>query len=459
MDDFIERLAALERAAIALVVAALLIMLMVSVIRAYHKRFPKASRLRVVSDNRADGIIFGRACPGVLACSPSAAEGHIAVFGGSGLGKTSALLIPTLRAWQGAALTIDISGDICSNIPGDKLVFTPLESDNSCCYSPFYRIDLLEDEADQDEALEQLAYLLMPRPVGQTSDSSAFFSTEGRKILIAALLAGYHSGQDFVDICRNIVSLSWKDLFSEIDKAKYQLASSYINPFFGANEKNTAGCKQAVDEAVSLFARNRRVRDALHRPAPGELCYTPPCLERKKVFIIIPDEAIEQLSPLLHLITAQTLEYISMRPLDAQMPILLALDEFASLGHLDITPALRKARKRHTRIMILTQSMADLDLIYGKEERASMMANFAFKAVLGAADTDTQEYFSKLIGMADKAKESNTMSGLSPSSRTITTEQRYAIEPCSLANLGDYLILLHPGGYTRLRKAFYFKRY
>lgn len=459
MDSLLQRLAALERVALALVLAALLIMLVVSAVRAYHKRFPRASRLRVVTDGKADGIVFGRACPGVLACSPSAAEGHIAVFGGSGLGKTSALLIPTLRAWTGAALTIDISGDICSNVPGDKLIFAPLAPDNSCCYSPFYRIDLLEDEAYQDEALEQLAYLLMPRPVGQTSDSSAFFIGEGRKILIAALLAGYHSGKDFVEICRNIVSLSWQDLFSEIDKAKYPLASSYINPFMGANEKNTAGCKQSVDEAVGLFARNRRVMAALHRPAPGELCYTPPCLERQQVYIIVPDEALEQLAPLLHLITAQTLEYISMRPLDAKTPILLALDEFASLGKLDITPALRKARKRHTRIMVLTQSMADLDLIYGKEERASMMANFAFKAVLGAADTDTQEYFSKLIGMADKAKESHTMSGLSPSSRTITTEQRYAIEPCSLANLGDYLILLHPGGYTRLRKAFYFKSY
>lgn len=459
MDSLLQRLAALERAALALVLAALLIMLVVSAVRAYHKRFPRASRLQVLPDGRADGIIFGRACPGVLVCSPSAAEGHIAVLGGSGLGKTSALLIPTLRAWTGAALTIDISGDICSNVPGDKLVFAPLAPDNFCCYSPFYRIDLFEDEADQDEALEQLAYLLMPRPVGQTSDSSAFFIGEGRKILIAALLAGYHSGKDFVEICQDIVAHSWQDLFSAIDKAKYPLASLYINPFQGANEKNTAGCKQAVDEAIGLFARNRRVRDTLHRPAPGESCYTPLCLERQQVYIIVPDEALEQLAPLLHLITAQTLEYISMRPMDAKTPILLALDEFASLGRLDITPALRKARKRHTRIMMLTQSMADLDLIYGKDERASMMANFAFKAVLGVADTDTQEYFSKLIGMADKAKESNTISGFSPSSRTITTEQRYAIEPCSLANLGDYLILLHPGGYTRLRKAFYFKSY
>lgn len=458
MDNFMQSLEKLEIAALALVIIFLLIMLTISIIRVYHKHFPKASRLRISAENSADGIVFGRVLPGLLACSPSSEEGHIAVFGGSGLGKTSALLIPSLRAWKGSSLSIDISGDICRNIPGEKLIFAPLQSETAC-YSPFYRIDLLTNMDDQDEALEQLSYLLMPRPVGQTSDSSAFFISEGRKILTAALLAGYHSGMDFTEICQDIVSLGWQDLFTKIDKAKYPLASSYITPFQGANEKNTAGCKQACDEAVGLFARNQRVKAALHRPSPGESCYTPPCLEHQKVFIIIPDEALEQLAPLLHLLTAQALEYISMRPLNACTPILLALDEFASLGRLDITPALRKARKRHTRIMILTQSMADIDLIYGKEERASMMANFAYKAVLGASDTDTQEYFSKLIGMVDASKESHTVSGLSTSSRTITTEKRYAVEPCSLSNLDDALILLHPGGYTKLKKAFYFKHF
>ena len=43
--------------------------------------------------------------------------------------------------------------------------------------------------------------------------------------------------------------------------------------------------------------------------------------------------------------------------------ILFCLDEFASFGKLQITEALRKLRKRHIRIMVLTQSLADLDMI------------------------------------------------------------------------------------------------
>ena len=51
--------------------------------------------------------------------------------------------------------------------------------------------------------------------------------------------------------------------------------------------------------------------------------------------------------------------------------ILFCLDEFASFGKLQITEALRKLRKRHIRIMVLTQSLADLvyDLRQRRTER------------------------------------------------------------------------------------------
>ena len=48
--------------------------------------------------------------------------------------------------------------------------------------------------------------------------------------------------------------------------------------------------------------------------------------------------------------------------------------------------------------MVLTQSLADLDMIYGKDERKAMLGNFKFTVLLGCKDTETQEYFSKMIG-------------------------------------------------------------
>ena len=172
--------------------------------------------------------------------------------------------------------------------------------------------------------------------------------------------------------------------------------------------------------------------------------------------MVVDDSKLKLYEPLLHIITAQSLEYFSTRPLTRPGMILFCLDEFASLGKMEITDALRKLRKRHVRIMLLTQSMADLDLIYGRDERMAMMNNFRFKVVLGADDTDTQEYFAKLIGYEDTKKHS-VSSNARQTTETETDSKEWAVEPSELARLRDDLILLHPDGYTRLKKNFYYK--
>ena len=63
------------------------------------------------------------------------------------------------------------------------------------------------------------------------------------------------------------------------------------------------------------------------------------------------------------------------------------------------TCLLYTSRKRHIRIMVLTQSLADLDMIYGKDEWKAMLGNFKFTVLLGCKDTETQEYFSKMLSL------------------------------------------------------------
>jgi type IV secretory pathway TraG/TraD family ATPase VirD4 len=400
------------------------------------------------------GIIFGKK-GGQVVYSPTNREGHVAVFGGSGLGKTTALLIPTLRSWTGTSFTIDISGDICKNVDmPNKLVYEPANPD-STPYNIFGPIDLLKYEDDKNEVLEELAFLMMPDDP-KMDDTSKFFNTEGRKILTASLIAFYHTGMDFVQICEKIVGSSWKDLFNDIDLTEYNKAIQYINSFAGASEQNTAGCKQAVDSVIKLFATNERIKRTIRRPRTNEVAFTPSKLEKHNVFVVIDDSKLKLYAPLLHIITAQSLEYFSTRPSDRKTTILFCLDEFASLGKMEITDALRKLRKRHIRIMMLTQSMADIDLIYGKDERMAMMNNYRFKVVLGADDTDTQDYFAKLIGYKTTKKYS-TSSNANQTTYTESDAKEWAIEPAKLARLGKKLVLLHPDGYVELRKNFYHK--
>lgn len=421
----------------------------------FRKKLEKRqTQLKKASKEKARGIIFGKQGFS-LVYSPTQQEGHVAVFGGSGLGKTSALLIPTLRSWNGTSFTIDISGDICKNVNMKrKMIYEPANP-KSVPYNIFGTIDRMDDEDDQNEALEEIAFLLMPDDE-RMSDTSKFFQVEGRKILTAALIAFYHMGMDFIPICEKIVRSGWKELFQAIDETGYGKATQYINSFEGASEQNTAGCKQSCDIVLKLFATNEKVKKTIRRPHAGEIDFIPARIETHNVFVVVEDSKLKIYAPLLHIITAQSLEYFSQRSNEKKHTILFCLDEFASLGKMEITDALRKLRKKRIRIMMLTQSMADIDLIYGRDERMAMMNNYRFKVVLGASDTDTQEYFAKLIGYQDAKKYSKSRNA-SQTTQTESEVKEWAIEPAELDRLKKELVLLHPDGYMKLKKNYYYK--
>lgn len=443
MNQFVLRLNCYLYGALAITLAFLLLLIY---IRGQGNHFPNPfNRKNIVYQPavQTHGVLLGKRF-NLLAYSPEQDEGHILVLGPSGTGKTSALLIPTLRSWQGTALVVDISGDISANVQTEnKIIFDPTSKD--CIpYNVFASIDAIGDETERLERLEQLAYLLMPDKAND-SEAGVFFCKNGRKMITAALICYYGMGWDFIRICEHFLSNDWRSLLNDIASQQNQTANMYISSFAGASEQNTAGCKQAADDALKLFATNEKIKNALRKTASYEQSISPATLETNSIYIYIPDEKLKIYGDLLRIITAQSMEYFSARPKGNKQMILFCLDEFASFGKLQITESLRKLRKRHIRIMVLTQSLADLDMIYGKDERKAMLGNFKFTILLGCKDTETQEYFSKMIGdkpsFGDDENKNN----------------RPIIRPAELAHLEQDLFVICDDGAVRLRKNFYFK--
>lgn len=431
---------------------------------AYNQhRKNKQAAVRFGSQSSAHGVIFGKK-RGRLAYSPENAEGHIGVFSASGTGKTAAVGIPTLRSWRGTSFIIDISGDICRNCPQmpDKLVFEP-DNNTTSPYNIFAPIDALRSSEDKHEALEQLAYLIMPEPP-QITENARFFLINGRKILTSALIAFYGQGMDFIPICEKIVSSSWVDLFRAIDKTENAAAQMYINSFVGASEQNTAGCKQSCDDALKLFATNGHIKRSVHRPMSAETAIQPQKIEENNIFVVITEDKLALYSPLLNIITSQIMQYVGKRQISPQsQTILLFLDEFASLK-IDselVLDAVRRFRKRLCRVMLLTQNIADLELIYGKAATRAILSNLRFKELLGGLnEPESQKYFSELIGYTIAQRKSTTSSSTS-SSHTKSESREWRIEPSDLDRQGKNVALLLSSdfehGYIKLKKNFYFK--
>lgn len=441
------------------IIALVLAVLFLDKMKARNKK--KIKELKRAKPDKAHGIIFGKK-NGRVIYSPVENEGSVGVFSASGTGKTSAVGIPTLRSWTGTSFTIDISGDICKNCPDmpHKLIYEP-ENPATVAYNIFGAIDDLKAPEDKNEALEQLAFLLMPDQA--ESDNAKFFNDNGRKILTASLIAFYWAEMDFIKICEKIVGSGWKNLFRAIDETENEAAMMYIHSFEGASEQNTAGCKQACDDALKLFATNAKIKKSIHRPTSSEeIAIQPKLIENHNIFVIVDDPKLNLYSPLLNIISSQQMQYISNRKItEKSRNILLFLDEYASLKleANTILEALRKYRKRKCRVMIMTQNLADLDILYGKETTRAIMANLRFKVLLGGlGETESQKYFAELIGYKITTKHSKT-SNANSTSHTESEAKEYIIEPADLDRQGkDIAILIHPEneGYMLMKKNYYF---
>lgn len=342
-------------------------------------------------------------------------------------------------------LVVDISGDISANVnTPNKIVFDPT-SESCIPYDVFASINAVADETERQERLEQLAYLLLPDKAND-SEAGIFFCKNGRKMITAALICYYGMGWGFVEICEFFLGHDWRSLLNDIAKQQNLIANMFISSFAGASEQNTAGCKQAADDALKLFATNDKIKNALRKVPSYEKAISPAMLETSSVYIYIPDEKLKIYGDLLRIITAQSMEYFSYRPTENKQTILFCLDEFASFGKLQIVESLRKLRKRRIRILVLTQSLADLDMIYGKDERKAMLSNFKFTVLLACKDAETQEYFSKMIG------EKRSLLATDPNQKP-----QPIIKPADLAHLEQDLFVICDDGAIRLRKNFYFK--
>ena len=414
--------------------------------------------LKKCKKENISGIVFGKYGKKYI-CSDEQGEGSIAVLGPSGTGKSSSILIPTLRAWKypNTFFTVDIAGDLFHNTKKfvkNKLVFAP-HSSKSMPYNIFGVIDAKKERQDKIEALEQLSLALVPQDPN-AKDAARYFGKGGLSIMKAALIAGYFDNMDFCEICNKVASSSYKSLFRWIDATKNNDAIAYINSFEGQNENNISGCYDVALESIELFGRNQKLQKNLRRPNKGEKAVTPKMLEKYSIYCVIPDELLEYYAPILSIVTAQTLEYLTKRSNNSKTTILLALDEFASFGRLNITSGLRKLRKKHVRIMLLTQSIADLYINYSHDEAAAMLTNCTYQVILGASDPDSQKYYAELIGKKERYQYSFTSSGNNNQSETKNINKDYMFEPSELARLKDKLLLLHPNGVLKLTKNYYF---
>lgn len=400
------------------------------------------------------GVIFGKE-GAKFVTKPEDRDGHILVIGGAGSGKSSCIAIPSLMSWKDRIFAIDIKGELLKKTKhkrGLVKVFNPSDEE-AYGYDPFY---MLQGSDNLGQDMKEIVMALIPL---SPNVKDPFWINAAQNYLTGALIYFYKQDMKFIEAITWVQKTPPTQLVEQIQEDIYDLPKLYTNQFVGLDSKTLSGIFTEVSNKIMLFATDEQLKRALSK----DKVITPASIEKgSDIYICIEESKLEQWNCLLTLIVNQFLKHFERRADMEATPVLFLLDEFARLGKIEaVTNGLATLRSKKVTITILTQSLAQLDAIYGKEYRQIIADNCQYKAILNATDADTQEYFSKLVGTYDKEKTSHNANyeqytGLGKGTGTsVTTEEKKIIKPEEFATLKD-VVLLTPFGFFRVDKTPYY---
>ena len=395
---------------------------------------------------------------------PETLDGHVLVVGGVGSGKSSCIAIPTLRTFKGSIFAIDIKGELeketsihrninrrirLDTLPLRSKTFSPANY-SGYGYDPYHCLHSSQNPAQEARAIAQ-AIIPLPPDI-----KDPFWIESAQNIFTAAILHYSGQGLSFLETIQQIQSLTPKELIMELCEGE---AIYFVASMLNMDERVLSSIVAEISKNVVHFVTDKNLITALskkHNITPDDLEYG------IDIYIKIPEHLLKQWKNLLTLIVNQFLSHFEQRSETNAQPILFLLDEFPRLGKVNaIIDGLATLRSKKITICLIIQSLAQLDLIYGMNERKVISDTCAYKAILSATDAETQEYFSRLVGTYDKeVKQRGTQSSAflnfpqGKSTNTYEMEKRI-IKPEEFATLKD-IVLLTPFGNLRVIKQPYY---
>lgn len=372
---------------------------------------------------------------------PKRSDGHLAVIGGSGSGKSSGIAKPTLKSYHNALCVIDIKGEPSKfydelktkgAVKRPYFVFNPANPK-----SPSYDVFGWVKEDDPNNALaniKQIALALIPE---SNNNADRFWTDCEREIMTAALYYYYKLGLNFTEAVCMILSVPIFSLCYTLNSCNDPLVKMIAGDTNMLDPKQLTSIGRGIRNYLSCFSDDPCISHAFRGDSEGALCFSWNDLDNYNIFLQIPEDRIENWSGPINILLTQLLQHLMRRP-DIYspegknvVPVFMLLDEIARFGKISLlSKAISTLRSKNVVMCLMLQSTAQLDKYYGDIDRRIILDNCSYKAILRAGDPDAQKYLSQIIGTELKVRfqssESNDSTG---EERSYTRQRTESIEP------------------------------
>lgn len=363
--------------------------------------------------HKAEGLYFGtKSLLGFDSdfdiAKPSNLEGNVLVIGGPGKGKSSCIAMKTLQTFDGSIVAIDIKGELSEQY--EKLLkrgkvtrpfikFSPMEEDGRR-YDPYALLRKCGDEYIVQHARE-LAFSIIPLP---PDVNEPFWIESAQNLFTGAILYYFGLGASFSQTIIGIQNTPVMELIDEIVDSGNKNALMFINQFRGMEVEVLSGIATDMANRIMVFGTDPFINKALGDVREDDNCFTWEEMEKNNIFLCIPEDKIEQWGNVITLMENQLFRVLERRPDKYNskginvVPALILLDEFPRLGKMEIANAIATLRSKNVTFEILIQSLAQLDLTYGKMTRQIISDTCSYKVFLGADDPESRQYMSEVVG-------------------------------------------------------------
>lgn len=404
---------------------------------------------------------------------PPDAEWHSILIGGSGTGKTTCGIIPTILNFPGSAVILDIKGEISRATWQERSQLGPI-IEIAPAKEDTYRYDPIAACDDTPEGIvecAELARALIPDP--PQGGGNEKWVVDGARGLVSAL--AYITGvqrQSLTDLAQ-LVTVQGRHVAKILKQLDNKVVLSYAQTFLTNESDKTGGYYiSKANDYLLPFSLDESIQ-RLTTPVLGKtfdfgMLNDPekPCT----VYLQVPEEKVKQYSDLWRLFFVQLLQHLQRRGEGAQPHILVAIDEFPQLGKMDQLPEMfATLRSRNVHVLLAGQSIADVDDKYGPVVRRRIIDSCNYVSIFGATDPESQKYLSEMLGKqtiitrsggtSDSSQKLSMTGGSKGQNDNWQETGRELLRPEELRDLGDHVIVVSRQTYpAKLTKTPFFKK-
>ena len=359
---------------------------------------------------------------------------HVMVFAPTRSGKGVGLVLPTLLSWMHSAVILDIKGENWSLTSGWRkqhagnrvLKFDPVATDGSSV--KFNPLDEIRLETAYAVADVQNIVSMVVDPDGKGLNDH--WAKTGHALLVGAVLhclsKAKASGETATlkgvadllsDPTREIT-----DVFKEMLESEHasgtvrEVVAACARDMLNKADNERSGVLSTAMSFLTLY------RDPIVADNTSKSEFTIKSLmnleQPVSLYLVVPPSDKDRLKPLVRLLINQI-----VRKLTEEMSfkdgtsvqhykhrLLLMIDEFPSLGRLDIfQEALAFVAGYGLKAYLITQDLSQLYAAYGKDE--SILSNCHVRIAYAPNKIETAELLSKMAGTTTIVKQSVSRSG------------------------------------------------